>query len=264
VRDNLIPRPLDNLRQALILLASPLIWLFSSLGVFIKGARSPSEFSDLSVNILVPQTTAFSIWGPIFIGILAYGIVQLLPANRARAIYRDSGWWIAAGLWGIASWGLITAYVPDSYVELLASLIFIPAMICLVVAMTKLWRGRNVLSSLEKWLVLTPVSFIAGWCSLAVFVGLNGLIWSAAQPLGWHITGTALSVLGIALWWAIYILRQQAMNKAYAIPIIWGLGFLALRHFNDGENLWIGGAAAIGILSVILASCVRGKAQKIN
>jgi len=240
-------------------MASPLIWVFSSLGVFIETARSPSEFSDLSVNILVPQTTAFSIWIPIFVGILAYGIVQALPANRTRTIYRKSGWWAAAGLWGVAAWGLITAYMPGNIVELMASFIFIPTMICLVVAMAQLWRGRSALSAPEKWLVLTPVSFIAGWCSLAIFVGLNGLLWSAVEPLGWHITGTALSVLGIALWWAIYVLRQKAMNKAYAAPIIWGLCFLVLRHFGEGENIWIGSTAGIGVFAVILASFMKGQ-----
>lgn len=259
----LTPHPLDSLRQALILMASPLIWVFSSLGVFIDGARSPSEFSDLTLNLLVPQTTAFSIWLPIFIGILAYGIVQALPANRSRALYRESGWWMAAGLWGIAAWGLVTAYTPDKFVELLASFIFMPTMICLVVAMIKFWRKRETLKASEKWLVSTPISFIAGWCSLAVFVGLNGLIWNAVEPLGWHITGTALSVLGIALWWAIYILRQQAMNKAYALPIIWGLGFLSLRHFESDGSLWIGGTAGIGIFAILLASTVQGRVKVI-
>jgi len=242
-------------------MASPLIWAFSSLGVFIEHARSPREFSDLTENILVPQTTAFSIWFPIFLGILAYGIIQASRANSAREIYRKIGWWMTSGLWGIAAWGLITAYVAEKYVELSASLIFIPTMICLVVAMTILWRDRKGLSTIETWLVLCPISLIAGWCSLAVFVGLNGLIWNLVQPLGWHITGTALSIFGIALWWAIYVLRQQAMNKAYAAPILWGLGFLVLRHFGENGNNWIGAAALIGIFAIILACFIRGRVK---
>ena len=111
--------------------------------------------------------------------------------------------------------------------------------------------------TLEKWCVLTPVSLIAGWCSIAFFVGLNGLVWKFAGPLGWNITGTSLSVLGIALWWAIYILRQGALNKIYAFPIIWGLGFLVLRHSSQGGDPYIGAAAFIGIVAVILAAVLR-------
>ena len=252
-------RPNDIFRQVIILIATPLIWVFSSLGVFLEGARSPSEFSDLTVNWLVPETIAFSIWGPIFIGIIAYGIIQALPANRARQVYRDSGWWIAAGLWGVASWGLVTAYIPDNNVEVLASLVFAPTMIFLVIGMIKLWRGRGTLTTAEKWLVLAPISLIAGWCSIAIFVGLNGLVWKFVEPLGWNITATALSVLGLALWWGIYILRHGALNKIYAFPIVWGLGFLALRQSSEGGDVYIGVTAIIGIAAILLAASLRGK-----
>lgn len=252
-------RPSDIFRQTMILIASPLIWVFSSLGIFLDTARSPGDFSDLSLNLLVPQTFAFSIWFPIFIGILAYGILQALPRNRNREIFRDSGWWIAAGLWGIASWGLVTAFAPDSSVEILATLIFIPAMVCLVIAMIKLWRRRDALSKIEIWLVLTPISLIAGWSSIAVFVGLNGLVWTFIEPLGWNITATALSILGLALWWGIYILRHGAMNKIYAFPIVWGLGFLAFRHLAQGGDFLVGLAAILGVFAVGLAALIYGK-----
>lgn len=248
---------LDVLRQALIVITAPLIWLFSSLGFFLSHARSPSDFSDLSVNILVPQTFAFSIWLPIFIGIFAYSIVQALPANRARLAFRQSGWWMVAGLGGVALWGLVTAFAPNSSVEVLASLVFIPAMLSLVIAMIKVWQHKADLKPHENWLVLIPVSLIAGWCSIAIFVGFNGLIWKTVEPIGWSITGTALSVLGLALWWVIYVLRQQAMNSAYAFPVVWGLGCLAVRHFAEGGDIWIGSAAIIGSIAAILAALIK-------
>lgn len=244
----------DILRQIAIFIATPLIWVFSSLGIFLNTARSPSAFSDLTENILVPQTTAFSIWLPIFIGIMAYGIVQLLPTNRRRDVFQKSGWWIAAGLWGVAAWGLATAFVPDNVVEAIATVIFIPTMVCLVVGMIKIWNRRNGFNTLEKWLVLVPISLIAGWCSIAVFVGLNGLIWSYVEPLGWNMTATGLSVLGLALWWGIYILRHGATNKVYAFPIVWGLGFLALRHLSANGDMMIGLIAVIGIIAITLAA----------
>jgi len=125
--------------------------------------------------------------------------------------------------------------------------------------MIKLWRGRAKLNTVEKWLVLAPVSLIAGWCSIAVFVGLNGLIWKFVQPLGWNITATALSVLGLALWWGIYILRHGAMNKIYAFPILWGFSFLALRHVSASGDMKLAIAACIAILAIGLAATHPGK-----
>ena len=239
------------------LLAAPLIWLASSLGLMIQSARSPSDFSDLSDNILVPQTFAFSIWFPIFIGILAYGVIQALPSNRTRAVFRQTGWWVAAGLWGIVGWGLATSFLSDSVVELAASLIFIPSMFVLVVAMVRFSRLRQSLDAIEQWLVLAPVSLIAGWCSLAVFVGLNGLIWGWVKTLDWNQIGTALSVLTLALGWVIAVLRRGAQNRIYAFPVLWGLGFLALRHFSEGGSGLIGTVSVVGIFSIIAAATYR-------
>ncbi len=247
----------DLIRAATNLLAAPLIWICSSLGFFIDGARSPSGFSDLTANLLVPQTTAFSIWLPIFIGIMTYSVIQSMPSNLTRDLFRQTGWWVAGGLWGIIAWGLVTAFVPDSRVEEVATLVFIPAMCALVVATVRLSRRRQALNAMEKAFVLTPISLIAGWCSIAVFIGLNGLIWSHAEGWGWSNIGTALSVLGLALWWIIYVLRQGAINKAYAFPCIWGLSFLALRHFGQGGFVWIGAAALVGIVAIILACVVK-------
>lgn len=247
----------DISRQLANLLAAPLIWICSSLGFFIQSARNPSDFSDLSENLLVPQTFAFSIWFPIFLGIFAYAIFQAIPANRSRAIFRETGWWVAAGLWGIVTWGIVTAFVPDRFVERLATLVFIPSMCALVVAMARLSKRSISLSKAEFWFMLIPISLIAGWCSIAVFVGLNGLIWSYVEAWGWSAVGTTLSVLGLTLWWVIYVLRQQANNKIYAFPIIWGLGFLAIRHFDQDGSIWITYAAVIGIIAVALACTIK-------
>jgi len=190
---------------------------------------------------------------------MAYGVIQARPATRARDLFRKSGWWIAAGLWGVAAWGLVTAYIPDSTVEIIATLVFIPSTICLTMGMIKIWQRRSSLTGLEKWFVLTPVSLIAGWCSIAVFVGLNGLTWSFVESLGWNMTATALSVLGLALWWGIYILRHGALNKIYAFPILWGLGFLGLRHISDGGEKMISLAAGVGVLMILLAAFVPSK-----
>ena len=52
------------------------------------------------------------------------------------------------------------------------------------------------------------------------------------------------------------------MNKTYAFPIIWGLGFLGLRHFSGGGDIYIGTAAAVGLIAVTLAATLRGKTSK--
>src|SRR5690348_14813721 len=45
---------------------------------------------------LLPADWAFAIWGPIYLGFLAYAGYQLLPGQRGREIHRRTGWWAAA------------------------------------------------------------------------------------------------------------------------------------------------------------------------
>ena len=152
------------------------------------------------------------------------------------------------------AWGLITAFAPDSSVETLASMIFLPTMIALVIGMTRLHQNRHKLDPIERALILWPISFIAGWCSLAFFVGLNGLVWSFVETLGWNSVWTALAVLSLALTWIIMVVKTCGSNSAYLFPAIWGLFFLTLRHLADGGNdllaiLSIGGIIILTALS---------------
>ena len=102
----------DYLRQAANFVLAPAIWAVSSIGFFVDDARTASEFSDLSDNLLVPMGPAFSIWFPIFVGCIAYGLVQALPHNRTASVFQATGWWTALGFLFICAWSLITAYAP--------------------------------------------------------------------------------------------------------------------------------------------------------
>lgn len=255
--------PRDYLRQSLNLIFAPIMWLSSSLGFFVAGARDPSGLSELTYNPLVPLGPAFSIWFPIFVGCAAYAVVQALPRNRGRSVYRAIGWWTAIGFILINLWGVATSLLDDRIVEIAGTLIFLPAMLALVIAMVKVSRRREALSRVEKWIVLTPIALIAGWCSLAVFVGTNAVAWNMVEPLGWSLVGTSISVLAIGLGWVVCVLQRGAQSRLYAFPIVWGLAFLAAKRLLvEGTEPAIGWVAILGILIVILATLWRPRASR--
>lgn len=250
--------PADILRQSLNLIFAPIMWLSSSLGFFVDGARDPSGLSDLTYNPLVPLGPAFSIWFPIFLGCAAYAVIQALPRNRGRAVFRDIGWWTAAGFIGVNLWGLTTSFLDASIVELAGTLVFFPTMIFLVVAMVKASRRRQAFTRVENWFVLIPIALIAGWCSLAVFVGFNAVVWNAVKPMGWSLVGTSISVLALGLGWVALVLQRGAQNRVYAFPVIWGLAFLAVARLGvEGGQPAIGWVALFGMALVILLAVVR-------
>jgi len=243
-------KPSDYMRQFLILVTAPLMWVLSSLSFFDPNARSPEGLSDINQSLLVPLGFAFAIWFPIFVGCLAYAVLQALGTNRTRAIFRHLGWWAGSGFALICVWSLISAYAPDAWAQWGTAIVFIPAMLCLVKAMLVLTRGRQALDRTETVCVWLPVSLIAGWTSLAVFLNWTpivlGLAGNSLPPLLLNIL-----MLLAALLWAGFITRKSGANRAYAFPIIWGLSFVFIKQvFVTQQSVLIGGLALAGALLI--------------
>ncbi|MEM9600459.1 MAG: hypothetical protein AAF926_05520 [Pseudomonadota bacterium] len=249
--------PADYLRQSLNLVLAPAMWVLSSIGFFMPNARTAGEFSNLSDNLLVPLGPAFSIWFPIFVGCIGYGIIQALPANRTRAVFRQVGWWTAAGFAFICGWALITAYVPDAWVQWGTALIFIPAVAALNIATIRFTRQVNAVTGLERLFTWVPVSLIAGWCSLAIFLNWTPIAYDLFADGAANLLSSLL-MLAAALGLIVWICRAAACNKVYVIPPIWGLSWLAVRQLWLEQDVpVIGIVSLIGILLLIATALWR-------
>ncbi|GLQ21251.1 hypothetical protein ACFFUB_06190 [Algimonas porphyrae] len=245
----------DYLRQSLNLVLAPAMWILSSIGFISDSARTASEFSDMSDNLLVPLGPAFSIWFPIFVGCIGYGIIQALPKHRTRALFRAVGWWTAAGFACVCGWALITAYAPDAAVQWGTALIFIPAVAALNIATIKFTRRADTLSGLERLFTWVPISLIAGWCSLAIFLNWTPITYDLFAGGEASLTSSLL-ILAAALGLIVWVCRAAQCNKIYVVPAIWGLGWLAARHLiAETDTPIIGIVALIGIL-LLMASAL--------
>jgi len=213
--------------------------------------------------LLVPFGAAFSIWLPIFVGCIAYGIIQALKTNRTRDVFRATGWWTASGFFLICVWSLIAAYAPDSAAQWGTALVFIPAMLCLVKAMLVATELRTSLDKMEQICVWLPLSLIAGWTSIAVFLNWTPLVMEMASNV--PILYSNIAMLIFALTWAVVIIRRSGGNRAYAFPIIWGLGFLFLKQLVTNQNApIIGLLAVLGAFLLIGFTVYKPKATKIE
>ena len=104
---------------------------------------------------------------------------------------------------------------------------------------------------IETICVWLPISLIAGWTSLAVFLNWTPIFTELLQS---HIPlwASSSSMLLAALVWAGFVIRRSGANRAYAFPIIWGLSFLFIKHiFITQNSIFIGGLALAGALIII-------------
>lgn len=249
----------DITRQWLNLMAAPMMWILSTLPQITDWGRTAKEFSDANNSLLVPYGIAFSIWLPIFVGCIGYAIVQGLKTNRTRDIFRKTGWWTASGFLCVCLWALVSGWGSASILLWGTALAFIPTVYCLVKAMLILTRNKQALDKTERLWVWAPISLIAGWTSIAIFLNWTPII---TGSFGTSVPDIFLTLimLAIALIWAVFIIRKSAGNIAYAFPIFWGLAWLAFKAFAVGQTPeLIGGAALLGFIIVAVAAVLSAK-----
>src|SRR5512139_394466 len=104
-------QPADRLRQAVVTAAEVFCVLGTLVGVGVLGTRvAESSGGALAADatLLAPATPAFSIWTPIYLGLLGYTIWQWLPGQAAAPRHRAVGWLVAASMVLNAGWLLVT------------------------------------------------------------------------------------------------------------------------------------------------------------
>ena len=244
----------DISRQWLNLIAAPAMWILSTLPQVTDWGRTAKEFSDANYSLLVPHGIAFSIWLPIFIGCIGYAILQAIKTNRTRSIFRKSGWWTGAGFTGVCIWALFSGWGSPLVARWGTALIFMPTVYCFVKAMLILTRGKQALDKIERLWVWAPISLIAGWTSIAIFLNWTPIF---AGNFGTSVPDIVpnLLMLGAALIWAVFITQRSKGNAIYAFPIIWSLGWLAFKALTQNPTSdAIGIAATIGFGIIALAA----------
>ncbi len=238
-------------RRFLNLILPWLMWICSSMNLFTTAARSPSAMSDANPSLLVPSGIAFSIWLPIFVLCITYGIIQFLPKYKDDEVFNKIGWWTIAGFSGVCLWGLVNAFWPMASVQMATAIVFIPVMLILVATMMKFDAARR--SAFRSWpLAFIGISMIAGWCSIAVFLNWapQATAWLSAAGLVSSLGATLILIL--ALMWIASVTWRSGGNIAYIVPPIWGLGWLIMQRLNT-EPVYndIISTAGIGILVLV-------------
>ena len=74
-----------------------------------NGLTAP-EIADMFDVYFVPAGYVFSIWSLIYLGLIAYAVFQLLPAQRKNPRLRQTGWWFVLSCAANSIWLLIWHY----------------------------------------------------------------------------------------------------------------------------------------------------------
>jgi hypothetical protein len=238
----------DTVRQSVVVLA-----VIATIIVNILANALPinnldtGQISDQFDVYFVPAGYVFSIWGLIYIGLIAFAIYQALPAQRTNPRLRSaSGPFIVSSLANIA-WIFLWHYQQFA----LSVLVIFILLGSLILTYLRLGIGKSESDIKTRLFVQLPFQIYLGWATVASianttsfldFIGWNG--WGIA-PEVWTMVMLAAAVL------ITFLVVLTRRDTAYPLVIVWAFVGIALKHSGVplvSTSAWIA-AAVVAIIA---------------
>ena len=237
-------RPTDRVMATLVMLATLGVVVVNFLAATgrINGVL-PNEISDKYPTVITPAGWAFSIWGLIYTGLIAFSTYQLLPSQiaelrRARVPYvlscvLNCAWIL---LWHHFQIGACAVVI----ILLLGSLFWVNANI------------EEPGSFVEGTLTKGVFGLYAGWVTVASLVNLlvylvsAGVEWSNGL---WNVVGIVCLVVAFV---ATVAVRISLRNFVYPLAVAWAAA--AIGASQSGKNTAIVVTTALVCIGCLIVS----------
>jgi len=187
---------------------------------------STAEISDRFDVYFVPAGYVFSIWGLIYLGLIAVAIYQALPSQRENPRLRRVGYlFVLSGLLNMA-W--LFAWHYEQFA--LSVVVMLALLLTLIAIFGRLRVGRARPGARELWTVDIPFSIYLGWITVATIANITSFLdfidWSGwgIAPESWTLIMLGAAVLIAA---AMTITRR---NVPYLLVLVWALSGIAIKH----------------------------------
>lgn len=210
--------------------------------------QNTGEISNRFPVLFTPAGYVFSIWGVIYLGLLAFGIYQLLPSQKNNSRLEKLGYWFFMSNVFNSAW--IFAWHYNQFP--LSLVIMLGLLVSLLVIYLRLQVGIRPVSTHEKWLVNIPFSIYLGWISVAIIANFSVVLYNAGWdgfgfPAAWTILVLAV---GVALGTAMVFLRKEV---AYPAVLVWAFAGIWQKQSTANSSVaMLAALAALIVLAILL------------
>jgi len=217
----------DTLRQYVNLVVAIATIIFNFLAVSLPlNGRDTGAISDSFKVLFVPAGYVFSIWGLIYIGMMAFAIYQVRPSQRENARLRRIGYLFA--LSGLANMAWLVCWHYGYYA--LSVVVMLVLLLSLIAIYLRLQIGQVQVRAAERWCVDMTFSVYLGWITVATIANVTDLLYYL-QWGGWGISPETWTLIMLAA--AVVIATAMCLTRgdvAYALVIIWALVGIAVKQ----------------------------------
>lgn len=212
------------------------------------------EISDRFPVLFVPAGYVFSIWGLIYLGLIAFAVYQALPAQRDNEILRSISpfYWLAS----IANsvWIFLWHYeVFELTIVAMSTLL-----LSLIGIYLRLRAGEQQSEAAFRWAVQCPFSIYLSWISVATIA--NTAQW--LHYFNWGGCGLSnefwtTGMLAMASGLGLAMLMREG-DRAYNLVLIWAFAGIAIKQASIpavANSAWV---LALALLAAVLWQSLRG------
>lgn len=249
------PTTADRIRPWVVLIALPVTLAAAALGSGLFGgteveASSSGALSDAATP-LAPYGPAFSIWSVIYLGLAAYAVWQVLPAQRHDRRQRAIGWLAVGSLVLNAAWILCAqaGLLPITVVVILL-------LLAVLLAIFEQLRRLRPASLVETVVVDGTFGLYLGWVSVATVANIAAWLADAGVRPDPFELPTILVLLLVAVVAALIAIRGRG-RIAPALAILWGVAWIGVgRAIGEPASATVAVAAAVVCALIGLATVV--------
>lgn len=217
----------DIIRQTAVVLALIVTIVINGLANALPlNGQTTGEISDRFDVYFVPAGYVFSIWGLIYLSLVAFAVYQALPGQREDPQLRQVGHLFVLSCVANVAWLFLWHYerFPLTIVAMAGLLLL------LIGIYLRLGTGRTQVSTAERWLVRVPFSIYLGWVTVATISNASVLL----DYLNWGRWGISPEIWTIIMLGAATAITSVVAitrgDVAYGLVIVWALIGIAVKH----------------------------------
>lgn len=194
------------------------------------------EISNKFGNLFTPASYAFSIWGIIFLMLIAYSAYQLYSAftnHKSSENIVKTGWWFTLANVCNASW--VVAFTYDQI--LLSVGIMIGILVSLLCIIVKTNMARQATSLSHRFFQQMPISLYAGWISVATIANFAAYF-ASIDFMGSELTQIIWTIALITIAVLIHTVMVWTRHlRVFAFVAVWALVAIFMRHKDTLESV---------------------------
>jgi hypothetical protein len=188
------------------------------------------QVSDSFKVYFVPAGYVFSIWGIIYIGLIAYAVYQALPSQKDNPRMQATGWWVVLGGLANSTWIFLWHY--QQFVATLGAMFILLA--TLITVYLRLGIRRFKVSKGETWAARVPFSIYLGWITVATVANISDVL----DFVKWNQFGINDAVWMVIILAAVLVIAGLMnfirRDVAYALVLLWALIGIAIKFPQEG------------------------------